>query len=149
MTTKTDTHELRQAAAAREAAGILQEQAPRTPAEQAAINVLDERRWVLWHAADYSLGVIRLLSLRGLLRDVEHEQQQAKADQFWAGHGERTRTAERAALGRLNVLAEQAADRLDAGDDPANVAKWLRETRDRIAEAREQAASPTSAASAA
>lgn len=149
MTTKTDTHEQRQAAAAREAAGILQEEAPRTPAEQAAINVLDERRWVLWHADDYSLGVIRLLSLRGLLRDVEHEKQQAKADQFWAGHTERTRVAERAALGRLNVLVEQAADRLDAGDDPAEVAAWLRATRDRISEAREKADHPSSAASAA
>ncbi len=138
MTTEL-TYEQRQAAAAREAASILQEQAPRTPAERAAIGVLDERRWVLWHAADYSLGVIRLLSLRGLLRDVEQEKQQAKADQFWAGHSERTRAAERTTLGRLNALADQAAARLDAGDDPAEVAKWLRETRDRISEAREKA----------
>lgn len=141
MTTKTETHAQRQAAAAREAADILQEKAPRTAAEQAAINVLDERRWVLWHANDYSLGVIRLLSLRGLLRDVEHEKQQAKADQFWAGHGERTRAAERTALGRLTALVDQASERLDAGDDPAEVAKWLREGRDRISEARERAAS--------
>jgi hypothetical protein len=140
---KADTHEQRQAAAAREAADILQEKAPRTAAEQAAINVLNERRWVLWHAEDYSLGVIRLLSLRGLLRDIEHEKQQAKADQFWSEHSERARVADRAALGRLSVLAEQAADRLDAGDDPADVAKWLRETRDRITEAREKATSTT------
>jgi hypothetical protein len=141
--TQTETHEQRQAAAAREAADILQEQAPRTPAEQAAINVLDERRWVLWHANDYSLGVIRLLSLRGLLRDVEHEKQQAKADQFWAGHGERTRAAERAALGRLTALVDQAAERLEAGDNPAEVAEWLRKGRDAISEAREKAVSPS------
>lgn len=137
------THEQRQEAAAREAAGILQETAPRTPAEQAAINVLDERRWVLWHADDYSLGVIRLLSLRGLLRDVAHDKAQADAERFWSAQSERTRAADRAALGRLSDLADQAADRLDAGDDPAEVAAWLRETRDRISEAREKASSAT------
>jgi hypothetical protein len=133
------THEQRQAAAARQAADILQEKAPRTPAEQAAIDVLNERRWVLWHAEDYSLGVIRLLSLRGLLRDVEHEKTQAHVDQVWTAHAERTRTAERTALGRLGALAEEAADRLDAGDDPAEVAKWLREACDAISQAREKA----------
>ena len=133
------THEQRQAAAAREAVDILQEKAPRTPAEQAAIAVLDERRWVLWHADDYSLGVIRLLSLRGLLRDVEHEKQQSAAEKFWSAHAERTRAADRTALGRLDALAEEAADRLDAGDDPADVAAWLRETRDAISQAREKA----------
>jgi hypothetical protein len=137
--TKADTHAQRQATAAREAADILTEKAPRTAAEQAAINALDERRWVLWHADDYSLGVIRLLSLRGLLRDVEHEKQQAKADEFWAGHSERARAAERTALGRLTALVDRTADRLDAGDDPTEVAKWMRATRDAITEAREKA----------
>jgi hypothetical protein len=141
--TKTDTHAQRQATTAHEAAELLQEKAPRTAAEQAAINALNERRWVLWHANDYSLGVIRLLSLRGLLRDTEQEKQQAKADQFWAGHSERTRAAERTALGRLTALADQAADRLDDGDDPAEVAKWMRATRDAITEAREKAISTT------
>ena len=143
--TKAETHEQRQAAAAREAAAILKEKAPRTPAEQAAIDALNQRRWVLWHAKDYNLGVIRLLSCADLLRDKKHEKQQAKADQFWAGYSERTRAAERTALGRLSALVNQAADRLDAGDDPAEVAKWLRETRDAINEAREKATAPPSA----
>jgi hypothetical protein len=137
---KTETHEQRQVAAEREAAAILKEKAPRTPAEQAAIDALNQRRWVLWHAEDYSLGVIRLLSCADLLRDKEHEKRQAKADQFWSGYSERTRAAERTALGRLSSLADAAADRLDAGDDPAQVAKWLREARNAISEAREKAA---------
>jgi hypothetical protein len=124
------------------AAAIIRANQPHTPAEQAALDVINEDRWVLWHTdstTDLALAVIRLLSRADLLRDKEHEKRQAKADQFWAGHSERTRAAERAALGRLNVLAEQAADRLDAGDNPTEIAKWLRETRDRISEAREKA----------
>ncbi|MFI8191441.1 hypothetical protein ACIF8T_21900 [Streptomyces sp. NPDC085946] len=127
---------------AAKAEAIIAANAPRTPAETAALNVVNEDRWVLWHTdglTDYALAVVRLLSRADLLRDKEDEKRRAKADEFWAGHSERTRVAERAAIGRLNVLAEQAADRLDAGDDPAEVAKWLRETRDRIAEAREKA----------
>ncbi len=129
---------------AAKAAAIIAEKKPRTPAEQAALDAVDAQRWVLWHTdamTDLALAVIRLLSIADLLRDKEHEERQAKADQFWVGHTERTRTAERTALTRLNALADSAADRLDAGDDPAEVAKWLRETRDRIAEAREKAVS--------
>ncbi|MEU3613424.1 hypothetical protein ABZ725_14070 [Streptomyces sp. NPDC006872] len=125
------------------AAAIIAAGAKRTPAEQAALAAVDEKRWVLWHTdamTDLALAVIRILSGADLLRDKEHEKQQAKADQFWSGHSERTRAAERAALGRFTALADQAADRLDTGDDPAAVAKWLRETRDRINEAREKAA---------
>ncbi|EFE65847.1 predicted protein [Streptomyces viridosporus ATCC 14672] len=144
-TTKKPTpFEQQRREAAEKAAAIIAANATRTPAEQAALNAIDQDRWVLWHTdhtTDLALAVIRLLSRADLLRDKEHEKRQAEADQFWAGHGERTRAAERAAIGRLNVLAEQAADRLDAGDDPAEVAKWLRETRDRIAEAREKATS--------
>lgn len=127
---------------AAKAAAIIATHGKRTAAEQAALDVVDNDRWVLWHTdglTDYALAVIRLLSRADLLRDKEHEKQQAKADQFWSGHSERTRAADRTALGRFSTLAEQAADRLDAGGDPAEVAKWLRETRDAISEAREKA----------
>lgn len=136
--TKTDDRKVW----ADKAAAIIRADHPNTPAEQAALNAVDNRRWVLWHTdamTDLALAVIRILSGADLLRDKEHEERTAKADQFWAGHTERTKAAERTALTRLNSLADQAADRLDAGDDPAEVAKWLRETRDRIAEAREKA----------
>lgn len=139
--------EQQQRETAAKAAAIIAADKKRTPAEQAALNIVDADRWVLWHTdglTDYALAVIRLLSRADLLRDKEHEKQQAKADQFWSGHSERTRAAERTALGRLSTLADQAADRLDAGDDPAEVAKWLRETRDAINEAREKATSTTS-----
>lgn len=140
MTTEI-THEQRMESAAREAAGILQEDAPRTAAEQAAIDVLDQRRWVLWHAKDYSLGVIRLLSLRGLLRDTSQEKKQAQAERFWSEHSERTRAADRAAVGRLAELADAAAERLERGDAPGEVAEWLRSAREAICEAREATAS--------
>lgn len=138
MTTEP-TYEQRRAKDAREAAEILQEQAPRTPAEQAAINVLDERRWVLHHANDYSLGVIRLLSLRGLLRDIEAEKRQAKADRFWTDHATQVRAADRTAISQLDAIVEQAADQLDAGTDPAKVAKWLRASQGAVSRARENA----------
>jgi hypothetical protein len=136
--------EKQQRETAAKAAAIIAADAKRTPAEQAALEVVNEDRWVLWHTdamTDLALAVIRLLSRADLLRDKENEKRQEKADQFWSGYSERTRAAERAAMGRLTTLADEAADRLDAGDDPAEVAKWLRETRDRIAEAREKAAS--------
>lgn len=144
ITAERKRYEKEQAQVAAKAAAIIAEKRPHSPAEQAALDVVDEDRWVLWHTdamTDLALAVIRLLSRADLLRDKEHEKQQAKADQFWSAEGERRRSAERTALGRLNELADRAADRLDAGDDPAEVAKWLRETRDRISEAREKAVS--------
>lgn len=134
--------ERRRKEAADKAAAIIAADRQRTPAEQAALAAVDEKRWVLWHTdalTDFSLAVIRVLSCADLLRDKEHEKKQAKADQFWSVEAERRRTAERTAVTRLDALADQAADRLDAGDDPAEVAKWMRETRERIAEAREKA----------
>ncbi|MET9521463.1 hypothetical protein [Streptomyces coeruleorubidus] len=129
---------------AAKAASIIAAGHKRTAAEQAALDVVDNDRWVLWHTdglTDYALAVIRLLSRADLLRDKEHEKQQAKADQFWSADAEGRRIADRRAVSELSALADQAADRLDAGDDPAEVAKWLREARDAINEAREKAAS--------
>lgn len=128
---------------AAKAAEIIRGDSRPTPAEQAAINAIDEDRWVLWHTdhtADLALAVIRLLSRADLLRDKEHEKRQAKADEFWSGYSQRTRATDRTALGRLDALAAEAAERLEAGAGPAGVAKWLRETRDAISEAREKAA---------
>jgi hypothetical protein len=145
MTTKERrAFDKQQQETASKAAAVIAADKQRTPAERAALAAVDNRRWVLWHTdamTDLALAVIRILSSADLLRDKEHEKQAAKADQSWADHGERTRSAERTALTRLNALADQAADRLDAGDDPVEVAKWLRQTRDRIVEAREKAVS--------
>jgi hypothetical protein len=132
--------EERQEVAAK-AAAIIAEKKPRTPAEQAALDAVDEQRWVLWHTdamTDLALAVIRLLSTAGLLRDVEHEKRQAKADKSWTAYSERLRAAEHSAMGRLDALAEAAADRLDDGSDAAEVAKWLREMRAGISETRER-----------
>lgn len=137
------TYAQRDAATKAQAASILKESAPRTDAEQAAIDALDKRRWVLWHADDYSLGVIRLLSCAGLLRDKAHEEQQAKADTYWTAYSEQQRAANLRAVTRLDALAEQAADRLDKGDDPAEVSRWMRATREAISQAREAAGQAT------
>jgi hypothetical protein len=133
------TYAQQSAAAASEAKAILREKAERTPAEQAAIDALNQNRWVLWHAEDYSLGVIRLLSNADLLRDKKYEREQAAADSFWAAHSERRRAAEAVAISQLDMLAQQAAERLESGDDPHEIAKWMRATRKAIVGAREQA----------
>ncbi|MFD6551288.1 hypothetical protein [Streptomyces sp. NPDC058398] len=128
---------------AAKAAAIIASDAKRTPAEQAALEVVNEDRWLLWHTdamTDLALAVIRLLSRADLLRDVEHEKRQAEADKSWGAYSERVRAAERSAMGRLDALAEAAADRLDDGGDPAEVAKWLREMRAGISETRERKA---------
>lgn len=128
---------------ASKAAEIIAEKGRRTAAEKAALDVVDQDRWVLWHTdglTDYALAVIRLLSRADLLRDKQHEQQAAKADAFWSADTERRRAADRDALGRLNDLVEQAAAQLEAGGDPVEVAKVLRATRDAIAARREKGA---------
>jgi hypothetical protein len=147
MTTKERrAFEQQQRETAAKAAAIIDAHGKRTPAEQAALNVVDNDRWVLWHTdalTDYALAVIRLLSRADLLRDKEYEKAEAKAGQFWSADAERRRIADRRAVSELSALAGQAADRLDAGANPAEVAKWLRETRDALNEAREKATSAT------
>ena len=49
-------------------------------AEQAAINCLRNQAWVLWHADDYAVGAVRLLSQVGLLRDPAREAELKDAD---------------------------------------------------------------------
>lgn len=128
----------REAAAA--AAGILREDAPRTPAEQAALAAIDRYRWVPVHAKDWNTAIVRLISIAGLLRDKQHEAEMAKFDAGMAEASARERRANTWAIAALDELARQAADRLDAGDDPAEVARWLRVTRQAIADQLEKAA---------
>lgn len=130
--------EARHEAAAREAADLLRENGPRTKEEQQAIAELDKRRWVLWHADDYSLGVIRLLSAGGLLRDKEYEKVQSTSLQAEADRQERERFIAMKTIQRLEELVEAAADSLDKGDDAAKTAVWLRETCKAILDARER-----------
>lgn len=125
--------------AAVEAAAYLREDAPRTPAEQDAFNAIRNRLWMLLHADDYATGVVLVLSRAGLLRDRAEERRQDAADRLQAASAERTRTADQVALGRLYCLAGEGADRLDAGEEPAAVAAWLRKMRDAILDAQERA----------
>lgn len=125
MSTRTDERRK----AERDARAILREDAPRTPAEQAAIDALDKDRWILWHADDYSVGVIRLLSRAGLLLDKAHAEEMAKADRVMADIARRERLADTHCISAFATAAEQAATRLDGGEDPAKVAAWLRQVR--------------------
>lgn len=125
------------------ATAVIASDAKRTPAEQAALDAVDEQRWVLWHTdamTDLALAVIRLLSRADLLRDKEHEKRQAKADTFWSADAERRSTGDRRALGELSELVDEAADRLESGADPAEVAALLRATQGAISSRRETAA---------
>lgn len=126
----------------REALAILRENDSRTPAEQAAIDAVDARRWVPLHAADYGTAIVLLLSRAGLLRDTAHEEQQARAalsDKAWR---DRRQTADRRAITALTELVALAAGRLEEGDDPAEVAAQLRDLASRIGERRDHQSSP-------
>jgi len=45
---------------------------------QRVLAKFDQKRWILFHARDYLLGVLQLLDDAGLLRDVEDEQRAFK-----------------------------------------------------------------------
>jgi hypothetical protein len=123
----------------RQATAFLRENDPLTPVETVAWNVVKERAWTLWHAKDRDLGIVLVLSRAGLLRDIEHEQRTARAGTYWAGVAATHRAADGTALTRHGQLAEQAAERLDRGDDPREVAAWLREMTAAISKQRETA----------
>ncbi|MFJ2630893.1 hypothetical protein ACIO6U_02870 [Streptomyces sp. NPDC087422] len=125
----------------REALAILREEDPRTPAEQAAIHAVHERRWVFVHADDYGTGVVLLLSRAGLLRDRAHEEHLTRAAMSDKQHRDRRRTADHRAITALTGLAAMAAGRLETGDDPAEVAAQLRDLAARIEQDREQQSS--------
>ena len=118
--------------AAAEARSILREDAPRSAPEQAAIDALDQYRWVMVHAHDYSLGVIRLLSNVGLLRDKAQEELLDNAARIDAKHVAERRRADAVRIHNLDTAISQACDRLSAGEDPAEVAAWLKDIRARV-----------------
>lgn len=124
---------------AEEAAAFLRENAPRNPAEQAALDAMGTKRWVLWHAHDANLAVVLMLSRFGLLRDKAAEQRQERTARVDAQLRERDRLADQVALSRLGELVEQAATRLAAGDNPAEVADWMRRIQESITETRDRA----------
>lgn len=124
MARKTATDET-----AADARSILREDAPRTAPEQAAIDALDQSRWVLWPANDYSLGVIRLLSNAGLLRDLVQERQEEASAVSNARLVERDRKRDARTIATLDTAVQQACERLTAGDDPGEVAARLKEIR--------------------
>jgi uncharacterized protein YfaA (DUF2138 family) len=127
----------------RKATAYLRENDARTVVETVALDVLKKRAWTLWHAEDRDLGIVLVLSRAGLLRDVEHEKQQALSAHISASLAERDRAADGIAITHLDALTEQAADRLDAGDDPREVAAWMRRTREAISARRDHGRSST------
>ncbi len=122
----TDSHAASVADASEKAAAILREDAPRTAPEQAALAVLEDNRWVLWHAHDRDLGVIRLLSRAGLLRDKAEAERQDRSVRAAMASTARERQANAVMISTLDGAIEQAGARLDAGEEPADVAAWLR-----------------------
>lgn len=124
----------------KEAHAILREDKPISPVEQAAVAALDQHRWVLWHANDYSLGVILLLSRAGLLRDKAHEQEMDKADASEARLVTEKRMKDAISISTLSDAMSQAAGRLEGGAEPAEVAAWLQKIRDLAMETRDRRA---------
>ncbi|NUK07489.1 hypothetical protein HRW18_05560 [Streptomyces lunaelactis] len=114
---------------AAEAAAILRETDPRNPAEQAALDALNKRLWILWHAQDPNLGVVLLLSRAGLLRDKEREAETDKFATWSVKDTARDRAINATHINCLDNVLDIAAEELDAGKNPAEVAAWLRERR--------------------
>ncbi|MFE2911286.1 hypothetical protein [Kitasatospora indigofera] len=127
--------------AAEQAASFLRENDERTDLEQTVLDAMDGHYWILHHAHTPSLGVVLLLSRLGLLRDKAHEQYIARLDLAEAERRSRHQIADRTAIRHFDALAEQAADKLSAGEDPAEVAAWMRAIRQQINTARDEALS--------
>ncbi|MFF8901699.1 hypothetical protein ACF082_29935 [Streptomyces lydicus] len=123
---------------AAKAAAILREDAPHSPAEQAAMDALNEELWVLWHAEDYRLGVVRMLHRASLLRDKNHEDHQNRTAVADARLREQARVADQRAFNDFDTLIDQAAQKLEEGTPPAEVAAWLRDTRGAIHQQRDK-----------
>lgn len=119
---------------AEKALAMLRENEPRSPAEQAALDVINAHRWVLWHSDDRDLCVMLLLSRLGYLRDKAYEEHLSRFAAANAEAVDRNQRANNHAINTLEWLAEEAADRLDKGTAPAEVAVWLREQRAAISE---------------
>lgn len=128
--------------AAAKAAAILREDIPHSPAEQAAMNALDKDRWVLWHADDHMLGVVRMLHRAGLLRDPADEARRNQADEANARFVRQRHAASQRALSSHHQLVEQAVKKLEDGQPAAEVAAWMREMRTAISERHDRDTSP-------
>lgn len=123
---------------AAKAAAMLREDAPHTPAEQAAMDALDKDLWVLWHADDYKLGVVRMLHRAGLLRDPAYEAHLNQVASSNARLVDQHRVASERALANHHELIEQAAAKLEDGQSAIEVAAWMREMRIAISEQRDR-----------
>jgi len=97
------------------AAGYLRPDEPNTVTEQAALDHLAARRWVLWHADDRDQAIVRLLDRAGLIRDREHEKQKDQADAAGQHLAERDRAAGKRYLGRTLEMAALAIKALRDG----------------------------------
>ena len=122
------------------AAAILREGAPLDPAEQAAEKVIREGKWILWHADDRDLGVIRLLHRVGLLRDLDHEKELKQADASMRRLGERDRKADQILAIRLSNLVGEAVNALRDGRDPGRLADQIEAAYQRARETAEREA---------
>lgn len=130
----------------RTATAHLREGTPLSPLEQAAADVIQDAKWILWHAHDRDLGVALILSRAGLLRDAAHEEHLARAamsDKEWR---DRKQVADRRAITAFTELAALAAGRLEDGIDPAEVAAQLRDLAAQITERRDRHAAVTTPA---
>lgn len=122
-----------------EALGWLRENDPRSPAEQAALDAINSRRWILWHANDRDLGVILLLSRLELLRDKAQEEHLNRWGQANADRVARDRHVDAQVIRYLSDLITDAANQIDAGTDPAEVSAGLRDIQNKIFAAQERA----------
>lgn len=118
----------------KQAAAILREGAPLEPAEQAAEKVIRDSKWILWHADDRDLGVIRLLHRARLLRDVDHEKEMEKAHASMRRLDKRDNTANRALAATLSALVDEAIGALREGRDPGQLADQMEAAYQRATE---------------
>ena len=121
----------------RHAAATLREGKPLDPAEQAAEKVVKAGKWILWHADDRDLGVIRLLHRAGLLRDLDREKEREEADVSMRRIGERDRKADRILATRLSNLVSEAVSALREGRDPSQLADQIEAAHQRAQDAAE------------
>ena len=123
---------------AKKAAAILREGSPLDPAEQAAEKAIREGKWILWHAGDRDLGVIRLLHRAGLLRDPAEEKRKEESVASMRRLGERDRRADRALLGALAQIVTESVAALREGGDAGDLADRIEAAYRRAQDAAER-----------